>query len=62
MQNETHKHETFKYNMLCICYADKPVILSSKGREGITVDFVSPSWEENAQDDDDKPFLSSVVS
>ena len=46
---------------LCISYVNKPVGLSSKGRVETTVDFVSPSWEGNAQDDD-KPFLSSVVS
>ena len=46
---------------MCNSYVNKPVGFSSKGRAEITADFVSPSWEENAQDDD-KPFLSSVVS
>ena len=43
-------------------FHNQPVDPFSEGKEGVWVDVVSPPWEWNAQDDDKKPFLSSVVS
>ena len=43
-------------------FHNQPVCPFSEGTEAVWVDVVSPPWEWNAQDDDKKPFLSSVVS
>ena len=50
------------WNKFFFHFHNQPVDPFSEGKEGIWVDVVSPPWEWNAQDDDKKPFLSSVVS